>query len=285
MRSILLATLAAVAIPACVSDIAGGPGGGGDPQSPSCGNGVIDQGEACDDGNTNNGDGCSSSCTTENTSTPRISLTTDSASTKTDLNAPATITVTATSEMGFTGTVTLAVVADGADWSAVLDNSSLSIAAGGTATAKLSIAAMGDTATLTGNVKVTATYSGPQSDASVAMTFNPILDVKWGDDGTGLAVYDANHLNAAPFKLKAGRSIKVINGSTVATFRVHTGGVISGFQHQPDTSAPGGFYMGTTLAADIGKIDTFYTHPQGASPQFLNDNATTNQRPFVTVVQ
>jgi cysteine-rich repeat protein len=286
MRSILLATLAAVAIPACVSDIAGGPGGVDNTQTPSCGNGVIDPGEACDDGNTNNGDGCSSSCTIENTATPRISITTDSASAKTDLNAPATITLTVTSEMGFTGTVTLAAAADGADWTAALDNSSLAITAGGTATAKLSVTAMGDTAMLTGNVKVTATYSGPQSDASVAMTFNPILDVKWGDNGAGLAVYDPNHLSAAPFKLKAGRSIKVINGSTVATFRVHTGNAIGGFQHQPDTSAPGGFYMGTTAAADIGKMDTFYTHMQGASPQFLNDTGvTTSQRPFITVVQ
>lgn len=285
MRSILLATLAAVALPACVQDISGGASGGDDTQTPSCGNGVVDQGEACDDGNANNGDGCSSSCTTENASTPRVTLTTDSASATTDLNAPATITVTATSEMGFTGTVTLAAVADGADWSAALDASSLTITAGGTATAKLAISAMGDTAALTGNVKVTATYSGPAADATVAMTFNPILDVKWGDDGTGKAVYDTNHLVNAPFKLKAGRSIKVINGSTVAAFRVHTGAVISGFKHQPDTSAAGGFYMGTTVAADIGKTDNFYTHPQGASPMFLNDSGITNQRPFVTVVQ
>ena len=118
------------------------------------------------------------------------------------------------------------------------------------------------------------------------MTFNPILDVKFGDNGTGNAVYDTNHLLANPFKLKAGRKIKVINGSTASAFRVHTNGVISGFQHQPDTSAAGGFYMGTTAAADIGATDDFYTHPQGPSPQFLNDTgATTNTRPHVTVVQ
>jgi len=99
--------------------------------------------------------------------------------------------------MGFTGTVTLAAVSDGADWSAALDNATLTIASGGTATAKLTVAAMGDTAALTGNVKVTATYSGPGSDASVAMTFNPILDVKFGDNGTGNAVYDTN-LTRAP---------------------------------------------------------------------------------------
>lgn len=288
MRSILLAALTSVALPACVSDIAGGSGGGDDTHAPTCGNGVVDPGETCDDGNTNNGDGCSSSCTTESTTTPRVSLATDTGSATTDLNSPATFTITATSEMGFTGTVTLAAVADGADWTSALGTTSLTITSGGTATAKMTVSAMGDTAALTGNVKVTATYSGPASDASVAMTFNPILDVKFGDDGTGKALYDTNHLMANPFKLKAGRGIKVINGSTTSAFRVHTNGAISGFIHQPDTSAAGGFYMGTTnTTTDVGKATEFYTHPQGPSPQFLNDPFGQNNipRPHVTIVQ
>ncbi|MFT3699450.1 MAG: myxococcus cysteine-rich repeat containing protein [Kofleriaceae bacterium] len=288
MRSFLLAALAVVAIPACTEDLAGGGGGTGDDtqSGPKCGDGHVDTGEACDDGNTNNGDGCSSTCTTESSDTARIALTSDMATQTVDLNGMPVYTLTATSMGGFTGTVTLAPVADAADWTATLDTTTLTLTDGGTATAKLTVNAMGDTAALTGNVKVSATYSGPAADVSVAATFNPVLDVKFGDDGTGTAVYDANHLLNNPFNLKAGRSIKVINGSATATFRVHTNAVLSGFPHQPDTSPAGGFYMGTTNATDIGQTEVFYTHPQGASPAFLNDPGIQNaQRPHVKVVQ
>lgn len=287
MRSFLLAALAAVAIPACTEDLAGGAGGGGgdDTNTPTCGNGTQDPGEQCDDGNTNNGDGCSSTCTTEASGTARIALTADQSAQTTDLNGSPVYTITATSMDGFAGSVTLTAAPDGADWTTAFDNATLTLTAGGTATAKLTVNAMGDTPTLTGNVKISATYTGPASDVSVAQTWNPILDVKWGDDGTGLAVYDTNHLVNNAFKIKAGRSIKVINGSPTATFRVHTNAKFAGFPHQPDTSPPGGFYMGKTATADIGQTEVFYTHPQGASPAFLNDDGQNNDRPHITVVQ
>lgn len=288
MRSFFLAALAAVAIPACTEDLAGGAGGGGggdDTNTPTCGNGAQDPGEQCDDGNTNNGDGCSSTCTTEASGTARIALTSDQSAQTTDLNGSPVYTITATSMDGFAGSVTLTAAADGADWTTAFDNATLTLTAGGTATAKLTVNAMGDTAALTGNVKVSATYTGPAADVSVAQTWNPTLDVVWGDDGTGTPIYDTNHLLNNPFKLKAGRAIKVINGSATATMRVHTNAVLSGFPHQSDTSAAGGFYMGTTNATDIGQTEVFYTHPQGPRPQFLLDSVQNAQRPHVQVVQ
>jgi cysteine-rich repeat protein len=285
MRSILLASIAALAFPACTSDIAGTGPGGGDDTPATCGNGVVDPGEACDDGNANNGDGCSSSCQTENTATPRVALTVDNTTGATDLNVVSTFNVTATSMMGFSGAVTLTVAADGADWMATLDSTSLTVAADGTATAKLTVKAMGDTAMLTGNVKISAASSGPASDVSVAMTFNPTLDVIFVDSGGAVASYDPTWVGGNAYMLKAGRAIKVMNGSTTAPMTVHVDGGIQGFPHEGGTTPAGGAYMGTTVASDVGATVGFYTHMGGNPPAFLYDAGLSGaKRPALTIV-
>ena len=288
MRSILLASLAAIAIPACTQDIAGGPSGGDD--GPTCGNGVVDPGEACDDGNTNNGDGCSSSCTTENTNTPRVSLSVDLPTVTSNLNVDNMVTITATSMMGYAGTVTLTAAADSngtpiTDWGATFDNATLTLTAGGTATAKVDIKAMGDTAMLAGNMKITATGAPSPVDVSVAATFNPTLTVKFGDSA-GTCVYDTDHFVANPFNLKAGRSIEVINGSATLPFTVHVGPTLSGFTHEGGKTAAGGSYMGTSNATDIGTTAQFYCHNDGANPvDTVVDKSNGASHQFVIVVQ
>ena len=139
MRSLLLAIIAAVAIPACTQDITGGTGPGDDQQQPTCGNGVVDPGETCDDSNTNNGDGCSSTCQTENTSQPRVAITVDQPTLPAmDLGQSASVAITLTSMMGFSGDVTLAAtVADATstpitDWITNLDMTTVTVAADGT---------------------------------------------------------------------------------------------------------------------------------------------------------
>lgn len=285
MRSILFVSIAALAFPGCTSDIAGtGPGGGDDTQA-ACGNGVVDPGEACDDGNANNGDGCSSSCQTENTATPRVVLTVDNTTATTDLNVVSTFNITATSMMGFSGAVTLTAAADGADWMATIDNTSLTVAADGTATAKVTVKAMGDTAALTGNVKISAASSGPTSDVSVAMTFNPTLDVIFVDSGGAVASYDPAWVGGNAYMLKAGRSIKVVNGSATAPMTVHVDSAIPGFPHEGGTTPANGAYMGTTVASDAGSSVTFYTHQGGSPPAFLYDTGLSGaKRPVLTVV-
>ncbi len=291
MRSILLAALASVALPACVSDIAG-VSGGDDTHAPTCGNGVVDPGETCDDGNTNNGDGCSSTCQVENTTVPRVALIVDNATISTDLNVVSAIMVTATSEMGFTGAVTLAAVSDVADWKAMLATTTVTLTAGGTATAMLTIRAMGDTTALTGSVKVTATDSGPASDVSVAATFNPTLDVFFKPDSNGVATYDTDFVGPThPYKIKAGRGIKVYNGSTTKMLTVHVSGNIAGFPHESTAvgaaTAPGNAYTGTTASTDVGNSADFWTHNGGATA-FLdagNGNAVATIQPRLDVVQ
>ena len=284
MRSILLASIAALAFPACVQDI--GNGGSGDTNTPTCGNGVVDTGETCDDGNANNGDGCSSTCQVENTTVARVALTVDNITIATDLNVVSSVMVTATSEMGFTGDVTLAAVSDVADWKAMLGTTTVTLTAGGTATAMLTVRAMGDTAALTGSVKVTATDSGPASDVSVAATFNPTLDVFFKPDSNGVATYDTDFLGTThPYNIKAGRGIKVLNGSATKMLTVHVDGGIAGFPHEGAATAPGNAYAGTTAAGDVGAAVGFYTH-NAAATAFLDATGTNaQQRPRLVVVQ
>jgi cysteine-rich repeat protein len=286
MRSAVLTSIIALVLPACTQDIAGGPAGGDDQGGATCGNGVVDPGETCDDGNTNNGDGCSSTCQTENTATPRVALTVDNPSATTDLNVASTFNITATGMMGFAGAVTLSVAADGADWTATLDNTALTVAADGTATAKLTIKAMGDTAMLAGNVKISAASSGPASDVSVAMTFNPNLVVMFVNSGGNVAAYDPAWVGGNAYKLKAGRTITVVNGSTTAPMTVHVDSGIAGFPHEGGTTAAAGTYMGTTTASDAGTTVTFYTHQGGTPPAFLYDDGLSSaKRPVLSVVQ
>jgi len=255
-----------------------------------CGDGVINTGETCDDGNTNGGDGCSAACQTES-SAPHVTVSVDKSTITTDLNVESTVTVTATSQNGFSGNVTLTVAADAAgvpitDWTTTLDNPTLALSPGASATATLKISAMGEAAMLTGSVKVTATGADVPVDATVATTFNPILDVTFADDGAGLCVYDTNHLLNNPFQIKVGRTIHVINGSATLPFTVHVDSGITGFPHESGTSPAGGMYTGTFVTADAPGQVSFYCHDNGVRPAntMIDMNKTAATRPQLKII-
>lgn len=250
-------------LPACAGDITspGGTTGGA-----ACGNGVVDTGEQCDDGNTAAGDGCSATCTTETVTTPHVSLSVDKPTVTTDLNVETDVVVTATSEMGFAGSVTLAVDAKDStsapitDWTDTLDQTSLTLTAGGTATATLKLSALGDTAALAGNVTITATGAQTPGTATVGVTFNGVLDITFGD-ASGACAYPA----ARNWKIKAGRQLAVYNGSTTSKLVVHTNGQIMGFDHESDTgTGPGAAYV-NTLVTGKADADQFYCHNDGTA--------------------
>jgi cysteine-rich repeat protein len=285
MRSLLLAALATIAIPACTQDITGGTGPGGDDQQPTCGNGVVDQGEACDDSNTNNGDGCSSSCQTENTATPRVGVTVDQPTLPAmDLGTSASVVVTLTSIMGYAGDVTLsASAADSTsaaitDWTATLDSTTATVAADGTATAHLTISAMGDAAMTAGTVKLTATFGAMTADASVGVTFNPVYRVTYTNTGNVCAL-PTDGTMANPYKIKAGRKLAVFNGGTGLPFIIHGPAApgADGFQHEdqggPGTAAGSAYMSDTLTTTDTTAAIQFYCH--GGTGQ-LQDSGSRN---------
>lgn len=283
MRIHLVAALALV-LPACAGDITspGGTTGG-----PDCGNGVVDNGEQCDDGNTAAGDGCSATCTTETVVTPHVSLSVDKPTVTSDLGVDNTVTVTATSEMGFAGSVTLAAaVTDSTsgsitDWTNTIDQASVTLTAGGTATATLKLSAAGDAAELGGTVTITAIGAPSPATATVAVTFNPVLDITISDaNGT------CNYPPLATHNVKAGRQLALYNGSTTKVMVIHTLKTISGFDHEATTpgTGPGQAYINTLTTA--GQQDQPYCHYNGTAEEanhLLTGNASAG--PVIRTVQ
>jgi hypothetical protein len=208
-----------------------------------------------------------------------------------DLGVDNTITVTVTGSMGFAGDVTLAVAATDSssaaisDWATTLATTTVTLAQDGTQTATLKISALGDTAALAGTVKVTASSTAPSVDASISVTFNPVFDVTFMDDGTGKAVYPINHGVNNPFQVKVGRTLAVYNGSPTKILVVHSDG-IAGFPHEGSSpgTASGAAYMGSGPLTAVGDETAFDCHnDQGPTTELLDPGST--NRPYVKVVQ
>jgi len=280
MRIQLLAALAFV-VPACAGDITspGGGGGGGG----VCGDGTVDTGEQCDDGNTVAGDGCSATCQTEQVATPHVTLSVDKPTITTDLGVDNTVTVTATSEMGFAGSVTLAAAATDStsaaisDWTNTLDQTSLTLTSGGTATATLKVSAPGDAAKLGGTITITATGAATPATATVGVTFNPVLAITIAD-AQGTCSYPP----LATHNIKAGRQLALYNGSTSLVMVIHTNGSITGFDHEATNpgTAPGQAYINTLATA--GQSDQPYCHYQGETGHLMTGNS--NAGPVIQTV-
>jgi len=265
MRTPLLAVLG-LALAACAGEITN-TGGGDDTGGAVCGNGTVETGEQCDDGNMVAGDGCSATCQTEQVATPHVTLTVDKPTLTSDLGVDNTVVVTATSVMGYAGTITLAAAvmdstnAPITDWTSTLDQTSLTLTDGGTATANLKLAAMGDAAMLGGTVTLTATGPATPATTTVGVTFNGVLHITFADNA-GACQYPT----ARNWKLKAGRQIAVYNGSSTLNLVVHTGNAISGFPHEGQTGSnasstpPGMAYLNTIAANAAGSSDQFYCH-------------------------
>jgi cysteine-rich repeat protein len=306
MRSLLLAALAVIAIPACTDDITGGKGGGSGDQGGGavCGNGIIEAGEQCDDGNTVNGDGCSSTCQNEDTSTPRAVLNVDmptvgGTASPVDLNVETDVTITATSMMGFTGDLALtATVADSSgtpitDWTAAIDNPTLTLTSGGMATAHIGISAQGDALELAGTVTVTATLGSMTSTVQIATTFQPEVRVEFKDDpnqATG-CLYPTGHEQANPYLVKVGRTFAVYNMSTgTVPFIVHSDLSGNNFNHETQAlpgTAPAANYAGQgPLKLNTGEqsaTTVFYCH-QGIAGTMLESAADPPGRQYLQIV-
>jgi hypothetical protein len=260
MRTSVLATLLGLSLVACAGNISGG-GGDDDDIPETCGNGVIDVGEDCD-----GGEGCSATCTSD-TPVPRVALSVDTGTLTGDLEEEKTVTITATSEMGFTGGVVLsASVVDAANatvtgWTTEFSTTTLDLTSALTATATLKIVVPGDNDFLAGTVKVSASSSAAPTEANIGMTANPVTRVSFTANGNN-CVYPRAINN--PYRLKVGRQIMVTNGAAAGTMRIHVtpeAGV--DFPHQAGTIAPGETYASGAMLQAGGA--EFYCHDQAGS--------------------
>ncbi len=267
MRTTVLATLLGLSLIGCAGQISGG-GGDDDDIPENCGNGATDTGEACDDGNITSGDGCSASCQTE--AVPRVAVVVDKPTVTTDLIAENSVTVTVSSVDGFTGNVNLAAsMVDSAsapitDWVASVTPAVVTVPEGGSATAVVAFSIPGDTAAMTGTLKLAATGGPTQIDTTVSITANPVATITFTTQGT-LCKYPGFDATK-PLKLKVGRQLKVVDGGQLP-MTIHFDTVANtGISHQGGPMDLNAAYTQTTTGVTGGNQLTFYCH----SPDTLN---------------
>jgi len=261
MRSYLLASIVAFALPACTQDITGTSGGGDDMQ-PACGNGVVDPGETCDDANTASGDGCSATCQTEASATPKIAGSMNPVSL--ELYNPFTANLMLTAQGGFTGTANLAAsLVDGTG--TAISGATVTVAAtadlsSGSATVPITImlplATTGSA--IAGTLKVDVTSTVDPVTVSAAADIQPILTIAY-TAGTGTTA-NAHDLHSMTFTVVRGTIVRVQNNDTVE-HRTHADG---GFVHEPvGGGQPNGHYdLPTTgIAPGQGGSIGCHDHP------------------------
>ncbi len=257
MRSFLLASIVALAFPACVQDISGGTGTGtGDDQpAGTCGDMVVGAGETCDDGNTTSGDGCSATCQTETSATPKIAGSMNPATF--ELFNPGTATLALTGQGGFTGTANLAYSLVDANGTAIagatIDAPATADLTSGSATVAVKVTLpLSATATeIQGSLKVDITSSVDPVTVTAAADIKPILTVEY----TAATGQDPlkHSLHGMTFNLLRGTIIHIVNNDTIV-HRTHGSGQQGStqpFAHEnvndPNAGKAGGTYVIPTI--------------------------------------
>jgi hypothetical protein len=278
MRTSLLAVLLGLSMAACIGAAPGDPsgGGGGTGGGGGGGGGGIDP---------------TPDAPPVAVPVPAVAVTVDQPTITSNLGVSNKILVTVTGSMGFSGPVNLAVSAvDGtgsamADWVPTIDNATVTLTENGTATANVTFKLAGDVAQLAGSIKIAATSTADEADATTAVTENPVFQVVFDDNASGVCQYTGS-LNTT-FNLKLGRALWVVNGSQGAhglITHVDPGGV-GGMSHQNINGTPtavGDAYKETPT--NTGTAD-FYCHQTGntmADGAAANNN--NNSAPKVKVV-
>ena len=279
MRTPLL-TLLGLSFVACTGQIEAG--GGDEVVGENCGNSAIDTGETCDDGNIANGDGCSSACTTEPSSTPRVTATLDRTSISTELGKSEVVTLTLTSAGGFAGNVGVATsVLDGsnapmsAGVATVAAPATIAIAVDGTVTHQITIAIPSNATgtAVSGSVKFDLTSPAGNQSLTAALAVAPIYTVKY----TATMTTDpATHpiqsgVQAPNVTLKRGTLVRYKNESGIQHV-THGDGI---FAHEQPTNNPalggltGGTYELPTLQAAPGSMGRLGCHNHGNDASYV----------------
>jgi hypothetical protein len=256
MRTSVLATLLGLSLVACAGNITGGPGGDDDDIPATCGNGQLDEGEECD------GEaGCSATCTME--AIPRVASSVDKTSISTELATSNMVTLTVTSEEGFTGPVSVtASIVDAADapqtgWIVAVNPPSVTLTDGGSAPVVATIGIPSDSTLLTGKLKLTMTSSAGTSSitsditALQQLTFNVNIN-------NGLCVYPVDN---TPINVKVGTVVRFMNVSTTNLVIHSNGNTTNGIPHQ----GPG---TGQSPDDPVTEPNTAYTRTAAAAANF-----------------
>jgi hypothetical protein len=280
MRSLLLAVLAAVAIPACTDDITGGKGTGTNPGSDTGGDTCT-----CPDGTIMDGNAgvCASACPAPESGAGTIAIVTDAPTYNTQLMSTVTVNVTVTGSQGFSGLVALtAAITDSTEtpiteWMTAFDSAMVSVPMNGSATAKLTVT-IPSTATPSLMNKLTITGTpGTTTVTAQAVTAMIAADNTLEIDMSATTMA-CNFPANADIQVAVGTTINWKNTGTANSFVIHvdnspTG---TGIDHQgetgaldPATTGPGAIWPEKVTAVGSGKV-TWHCHlPDDATTQTL----------------
>lgn len=237
MRTSVIASLLGLSLVACAGNISGGGGGDDDDIPETCGNGAVDPGEECD-----GSAGCSASCTQE--AIPRLDISVDKPTVTTELGTSNMVTVTLTSTGGFTGVVPVTgafVDSSGTvlpEFVVAVNPPSVTVPAGGTATAVVTLGVPSTKTALSGSLRITTTPTGSEGgihtfDSAVTIVDQFTIPVKL--NAGGLCVYPP----AGTFRVKVGTKVRWLNDEALGGggITIHTqaeGAGNGGLGHQPD---------------------------------------------------
>ena len=226
MRSILFATIAALAIPACTQEIGGGPTGGDD------------------------GSGIGSDPGTGSADTGTIAMTVDQTTVSTALGLTTTLTYTATSMNGYAGnvTVTPSVANAGgtavAGWTLTPSQTTLALAANGTATVTMDVMVPTNDAELA--PVITMAFSDGTTSSKVTSNFTVANVLTITLDAVGTGVHATWPLKNDPIHILKGATVTFHNGDTIA-HEIHSGG---GIKHESGPLPAGMDYTTTDVEAE-----------------------------------
>ena len=285
MRSFLLITIAALAIPACTQDIGGGSTTGDDQSGgPVCGNGIVETGETCDDGNTVSGDGCSATCTTETSAVPAIVGSMNG--TIVELTNPIAAALNLTAQGGFTGTAnityTLLDASNTPITTAVIDGPATADLSSGTAALKVNVSipmancpAPCGTA-IAGYLKADVTATGVAAlSVMAAADIEPRYTITY-IDGTGATI--AKHaMEGMAFTVVRGTVLRFHNDdTTVDQHVIHGDGV---FPHQDPRND-----LATQVKGDNYDVPTIGIAPGGSGQLGCHNHGNAATYSTITVM-
>lgn len=249
MRITLAAGLIALLVPACIV----GPG-----EISGVGDDEMEEG-----GETGGGTGGGNGGGSGTTATPRVVATVDKATMPTELGKTELLTLTLTSENGFTGSVPImASMTDGATalsgFTMTATPATVDLAAGGTATVSISVKIPTDAAALATQLKLDLGGSAPTSvTSSLAITNKLTINIP---AGTGAGAHSGLPAVNAPIKLRPGAMV-VFHNSDNMQHVVHASG---GIAHENTTA--GGMPNSDYEVTPNGDA-TWYCHSHEGSGQ------------------
>ncbi|MBK9031885.1 MAG: hypothetical protein IPL61_11255 [Myxococcales bacterium] len=195
---------------------------------------------------------------------PTFAVGVEPAVAQTTLGTETTFTVTL-APSHFNGAVDLTATGAPTGWLVAVSPSSVTLTDGVSATATVTVRVPSNGAPAPTGQALTITATAPVYTAGAAATLTVANDYLISVGAVGGNTH-WGAMNGGTIRIKAGTRLRIRNDDTI-THRIHTGGGVGGFDHQP---TPGTLAGGTLDVMPTSGSDTFYCHIHGEGTGSVN---------------